>query len=235
MTGLRFFQNLPWGCVVSRSADARRAGCFLGALLFVLTFRLGVWELETTTNALWVSDEMRELFQFGGAPVSYARFHERVHPEDRAMREAAMQRAIDSLGGYEIEYRWLLPDGTMRWIASRGRLLRDEPGKPRRLLGVSMDITERKQAQQLFQLATEASPSGTLLMDADGRVVLVNSRVEKLFGYQREELIGRRIEILLPEPMAPQYPSYRADFPAAPHARDMEAVREGMPSGAAST
>ena len=179
--------------------------------------RLGVWELETTTNVLWVSDETRELFQFGEAPVSYARFQERVHPEDQAMREAAVQRAIDSRGGYEIEYRWLLSDGTTRWIASRARMLSDEPGKPPRLLGVSMDITERKQAQQLFQLATEASPSGTLLVDADGRVVLVNSQVEKLFGYQRQELIGQRLEILVPEP---------ADLLAAPHAQPQGAVRE---------
>ncbi len=116
---------------------------------------LGVWELETTTNALWLSAEARELFQFGAVPVSYARFQEHVHPEDRAMREAAVQRAIDSLGGYEIEYRMLLPNGTMRWIASRGRMLSDEPGKPPRLLGVSMDITERKAAEEEARLRRE--------------------------------------------------------------------------------
>ena len=71
----------------------------------------------------------------------------------------------------------------LRWIGGRARCLRDGDGKSTRLLGVSMDITERKQAQELFQLATEASPSGTVLVDHEGRILLVNAHAEKLFGY----------------------------------------------------
>jgi len=53
-----------------------------------------------------------------------------------------------------------------------------------------MDITERKQAEEKFRLATEASPSGIILVNDRGHIVLVNSQIEKLFGYQREELVG---------------------------------------------
>jgi PAS domain S-box-containing protein len=129
--------------------------------------RLGVWELDTTTNELWASDKARELFQFGDeTPLSYASFQERVHPEDRALREAAVKRAIETLGGYEVEYRALLPDGTIRWIAARARCLSDEPGKPPRLLGVSMDITRQKQAgaeaQQLREELAHLSRAAAL-------------------------------------------------------------------------
>jgi PAS domain S-box-containing protein len=143
--------------------------------------RLGVWELDTATNALWVSDKARELFQFGDeTPLRYASFQERVHPEDRASRDTVVKRAIETLGGYEIEYRALLPDGTLRWIAARGRCLNDEPGKPPRLLGVSMDVTERKQAQELFQLAAEEARQRREQLNLLSRVSLLGEMTASL-------------------------------------------------------
>ena len=128
----------------------------------------------------------------------------------------AVQRAIKTQGGYEIEYRILLPDGTVRWIGGRARCVGDEDGTLTRLLGVSMDITERKEAQELFTLATEASPSGTLLVNDQGRIVLVNAHIEELFGYEREELIGKPVEVLVPERFATEHVARRAEFLAAP-------------------
>jgi len=143
--------------------------------------RLGVWELDTATNALWVSDEVRELFQFGdGCPVTYASFQEHVHPEDHALREAAVKHAIETQGEYEVEYRALLPDGTLRWIASRGHCLNDEPGKPPRLIGVAMDVTERKQAQELFQIATEETRQRREQLNLLSRVSLLGEMTASL-------------------------------------------------------
>ena len=188
---------------------------------------IGIWELDTTTKRIWVSDKVRDLFQFPPeGEISYTDFEKRVHPDDREARDQAMQRAILTQGGYETEYRILLPDGKARWIAGRGRCLVERDGKSTRLLGVSMDITERKQDQELFQLATEASPSGIILVNDQGRVVLVNSHIEKLFGYRRDELIGKPVEILVPERLATQHPADRARFFAAPEARAMGAGRE---------
>ncbi|MGN6720216.1 MAG: PAS domain S-box protein, partial [Candidatus Binatia bacterium] len=162
--------------------------------------RLGVWELDTTTNELWMSDKAREIFQFDSAEaVSCDAFQNRVHPEDSALHQFVMKQAIETQGGYELEYRAALPDGTVRWIGGRARCGRDENGKLTRLLGVSMDITERKQAQELFRIATEASPSGILLVNGNGDIVLVNAHVEELFGYHRDELVGKPIETLVPE------------------------------------
>ena len=181
---------------------------------------LGAWELNTKTKEVWVSDKARELFQFQPEEsITYKKFQDRVHPEYRALHDSAVQRAIEGQGGYEIEYPTLLRDGTFRWIAGRARCVNDEDGTPTRLLGVSMDVTERKQAQELFQLATEASPSGTLLVNAQGEIVLVNAHVEELFGYEREELIGKPAEVLIPERFATQIAACRAEFLAAPKVR----------------
>ena len=189
--------------------------------------QLGAWELDTTSNRIWVSDKVRQLFQFPpDGEISYTHFEQRVHPEDRAARDRVMRRAIQAHSSCETEYRIVLPDGTIRWIGGRARCVSDTKGKPTRLLGVSMDITERKQAEELFQLATEASPSGTLLVDHQSRILLVNAHIEELFGYARDELIGKAVDILVPERFARAYASDRANFFAAPEARAMGEGRE---------
>jgi len=89
-----------------------------------------------------------------------------------------------------------------------------------------MDITERKQAEKLFELATEASPSGTVLVDHQGRILLVNAHAEKLFGYARDDLIGQVVDVLVPPRFARAHSTDRAIFFAAPEARAMGAGRE---------
>jgi len=188
---------------------------------------LGVWELDTATNEVWMSDMARALFQFDSETrLNHAALQDRVHPEDRALRDSAVKSAVETHGEYEIEYRVLLPDGNVRWFGGRGRCVTGEDGKGTRLIGVSIDITPRKQAQDLFRLATEASPSGIVLVNDQGRIMLVNSHVEKLFGYRREELVGKPVEILVPERFAGQHPGHRVEFLAAPMARAMGAGRE---------
>jgi PAS domain S-box-containing protein len=187
---------------------------------------LGVWELDIATNEVWMSDSALSLFEFDSAArPKRAAIQDRVHPDDRARRAAAVQKAIDTNGEYEIEYRILLPDGTLRWIYGRGRCIHRQ-GERARLIAVSMDITERKQAEELFQLATEASPSGTILVDHQGRIVLVNAHAEKLFGWERDELVGKDIELLVPERFVDAHPGDRTNFFALPEARAMGAGRE---------
>jgi PAS domain S-box-containing protein len=188
---------------------------------------LGIWELDNTTGTVWMSDKARDLFQFdSGADVSYVSLQSRLHPEDRARHDAALKRAIQAQADYEIEYRVLLPNGAQRWIVGRGRCVPDANGKFTRLLGVSADITDRKQAQELFRIATEASPNGILLVNGNGDIVLVNAHVEELFGYHRDELVGKPVETLVPEGLvANDSPSFGRIFPA-PEMRIFDRVGE---------
>lgn len=111
---------------------------------------LGVWELDTKTLKFWISDKIRELFQFEpGARITYEDFQQRLHPDDRAKRDSAVQQAIETCGDYEMEYRIVLPDGTVRWIAGRGHCTSDgESNCQYRMVGVSMDVTSRKLAEE---------------------------------------------------------------------------------------
>ena len=109
---------------------------------------LGVWEMDTTTNEIWMSDMARTLYQFDSKMrVDHAAFQDRVHPEDRELRDSAIKTAVETQSVYEIEYRLLLPDGTLRWIGGRGRCVTGEDRKSARLMGVSIDITPRKLAE----------------------------------------------------------------------------------------
>jgi PAS domain S-box-containing protein len=109
---------------------------------------LGVWEMDTTTNEIWMSDMARTLYQFDSETrVDHAALQHRVHPEDRELRNSAVKTAIQTQSEYEIEYRLLLPDGTLRWIGGRGRCVTGENRKGARLIGVSIDITPRKLAE----------------------------------------------------------------------------------------
>ena len=112
---------------------------------------LGVWEWELGNDEIWTTDKGRSVLGFApDESVDYAGLTMRVHPEDRQAREAAIRRALKTHGEYDIEYRVVLPDGRLRWIGSRGRCV-DGDHKTTRLIGVSMDVTGEKQAQDALR------------------------------------------------------------------------------------
>jgi PAS domain S-box-containing protein len=86
----------------------------------------------------------------GTFPGTYAAWRERLHPDDRAALDRRIARAVES-GAFEGEWRIVRPDGSVRWVAARGRVFTDGDGTPLRFLGVNIDITEIRHAEQALR------------------------------------------------------------------------------------
>ena len=89
-----------------------------------------------------------------------------------------------------------------------------------------VDLTERKRMQQRFQSTVESAPMAMVMIDRSGRIVLVNTETERLFGYTRDDLIGETVEALVPEQFRGQHPGHRTGFFAHSEARRMGAGRD---------
>jgi PAS domain S-box-containing protein len=172
---------------------------------------LGFWTFDVAANALqW--DE--STFRLHGISASEGEQPEvlrasRAHLEDRARIGQGAGDTLNSGRDYDTEYRVVHPNGVIRHLKAVARITRDAKGRAIRMLGVTFDITEHKQADEQFRLAIEAAPTGMLLMDLRGSIVLVNAQIEELFGYPRSELLGRPIEVLVPERFRGNIPDFR--------------------------
>ena len=188
---------------------------------------LVVWTWDIPGDQVWLSDKDRALFGFSSSEkLDAERIRSVVHPEDRQLVRQLVEDSLTTSGEIESEYRVVLHDGKVRWVTRRARVELDAGGKPVWERGVLWDITERRQAEEKFRLAVEASPIGIVLVNDKGRIVLVNAQAEKLFGYAREEIMNQPVEILVPERFRGAHPGHRARFLVAPEARAMGAGRE---------
>jgi PAS domain S-box-containing protein len=94
------------------------------------------------------------------------------------------------------------------------------------ILSSIVDISERRQAEERFRLAVESSPNGMVMVSQRGQIVLVNAEAEHMFGYSRDELVGRNIEMLVPARFRAGHSSHRENFANQPERRLMGAGRD---------
>jgi PAS domain S-box-containing protein len=162
-----------------------------------------VWEWNTATNSVWRSDNYETLFGAlpGEAEMGFESWHNRIHPQDRDHVLAHRRAAIDS--GQETwleEYRFLRADGSVANVFSRAYIIRDGQGKVVRIIGATMDITKRKQADERIReqaALLDRAQEAISLNDMSQRILYWNKGAERLYGWTPAEALGKNANDLL--------------------------------------
>ena len=164
--------------------------------------RMGTWDWDIQAGRTAWSPGHEALWGYapGTFPGTFEAYESRLHPDDVEGARRAGQKALDEHSNYEHEYRIRWPDGTVRWIASRGQPFYGPDDKPTRMVGVAMDITERKQAEEelrreeeRFRTLVETAPDA-IFIQTNSRFAYVNAAAFRLFGAARPEaLLGQLV------------------------------------------
>jgi len=114
-------------------------------------------------------------------------------------------------------------DGRLMDVLYNASVYKDARGNVLGVFAAARDITGRKKAEERFRAVLEAAPDAMVIVNKDGRIVLVNAQTQKLFGYGRQELLGQPVEMLVPQRFRGAHPGHRTGFFDKPTARGMGA------------
>ena len=117
----------------------------------------GSWEWDVSSDRVVWSDELYRIFGVSAddGDMSLQRYRELIHPDDRHMMMKTIDHSLVSGLPFEVEHRVQWPDGTVRWILGKGQVVNDDAGRPVRMFGASLDITEHRQLQRRIEIEAE--------------------------------------------------------------------------------
>ena len=162
---------------------------------------IGVWDWDLVTDEVYFSPEWKA--QIGYAedelPNVYKEWESRLHPEDREQTLRALRAYRQGqTDKYAVEFRLRHKDGSYRWIFARGEMLLDDSGKPVRMNGCHLDITDRVRAEETLQEEKDfaedliaTAQAIVLVLDTEGRIVRFNPYMETVSGYSLDEVRGK--------------------------------------------
>ncbi len=164
--------------------------------------QLGSWEWDIDRRVLHGSDEMHHIFGISPQELdgSYETFLDRVHPEDREIVIDAIQSASANASPFRFEHRIIRPDGEVRVLQGRGKVIVDSEGKPVKIIGTGQDITERRKVEErvhaqeeLLRNVVTSLPVILWTVDRDGKVTLSGKRGLTALGIPSGDAIGSSV------------------------------------------
>ena len=155
---------------------------------------IGHWELIPSTGKVAGSDELFRIFGLSHSEATLDKIIDIVHPDDRSMNVACIQRGADDGESWNIKHRIVCPDGAEKWVHAIGEAVTDKSGNVIELIGTVQDITERKRRSeelQGFKNILDQTLDSVFIFDADSLLfTYVNEGAIQQTGYTREEMLG---------------------------------------------
>jgi PAS domain S-box-containing protein len=159
--------------------------------------QMGCWDWNLETNQVVWTESLERIM--GMAPGSFdGRFdtiRELIYPDDRDRVFGAIQRSLEQDEDYNIEFRFVRPDGNIRWAAGRGQVIRDQTGQPLRMMGIDVDITDRKRVEEAlrtreaqYHLAVNAGQVGVWNWNLETDEIYLDPHLKAMLGYADEEI-----------------------------------------------
>ncbi len=168
----------------------------------------GIWDWDMGTGKLKWSDELFGLLGLDPhqAEASFDGWKAVIQSDDRQYAEEQILAAIEQRIPLTSEYRVVLPSGDIRWISALGNTSYDVDGKPLRMSGICLDITERKDMEQAlvaserkYRELIDTANSIIIRWDRQGIIHFINEHGAQLLGYEAKELTGREVSCLVPQ------------------------------------
>ena len=189
---------------MAKKERQKKANEDLQRLYFILeAAQLGTWEWDVGTGAVSWSDGLLRIHgrEAGGFDGTFESALADVHPDDCDQILQAINATLECAAPYQVEYRIITPEQTVRWLEAKGCLTRGPQGEPRKFHGVCMDVTERKrlyEARSHLASLVESSDDAIVAKSLDGTIQSWNAAAERLFGYTAEQAVGRHISLIIP-------------------------------------
>ncbi|MEI7613132.1 MAG: PAS domain S-box protein [Betaproteobacteria bacterium] len=168
---------------------------------------IGVWDLDLENNRLIWDERMYRIYGIGATDFSgaYEAWQKGVHPDDLEMARRDVAHAIQQRVPFHSEYRIVRPDGSVRCVLAYAKVIRDEEGRAMRMVGVNIDITERKvaeaqlrESERRYSTLYESMLDAYAQVDLGGQIVECNDAFLDLLGYNRKEVKHLTYEQITP-------------------------------------
>ncbi|MGY2065827.1 SpoIIE family protein phosphatase [Blastococcus sp. SYSU DS0619] len=162
---------------------------------------VGTWDWDLSTGRVTWDEQLIAMFGYDvdDFDQTIESFNGRLHPDDRASVNEALEQAIEACGRFDATYRVVRPDGETRWVHARGRAVAGRQGRAVRVLGAAYDITGEREAATLVTRTLDAMPAGFYSLDRGWRFTHLNAEAERMLQATSEELLGREIWEAFPD------------------------------------
>ncbi len=194
--------------------------------------RLGHWFWdEIEDHCIWCNDQIPAMYgltkdQYMESKTLSGPKMDQVHPEDRDYVREIYRQSFAGKRDYEVEYRVIYPDGSIHWLRETGAVYEMNNNEITSTIGTILDITQDELAQRKLEESesrnrsiVETAGDAILTIDEHGTIETFNRAAERIFGFERNKIIGKNVKRLMPEPYASNHDTYLANYLRTGNAR----------------